>query len=1544
MEKEIRSELAKIKRKYLDSAEEIVSGYERECSLSKDYEGRQMFELLQNADDESAGSSGEVLITFDGKTLSVSNTGEPFSFRGVKSLLYPNASPKKIRENKIGCKGLGFRSILSWAKSVTVASKDFTIQFSKEYAAEFFKSILSEKPELLSEIRALSLEEFPIATLTCPHILAESALVPGFSTSIIIECKEDLAGIIESQITSLQFEELVFLPNLKKVQIHCNSYNKEFSKIAEGNEVIVEMVDKITGEKDCANWTLYKKSGTVFDEHGKEKKYEFIIAYDPADKHQGEVLYSYFKTDVKLGFPALIHGTFDLTSDRNSLQKNSYVNQQLIPILADFMVQTAVTISEKQKECNYDPLKLIISSEIDYTLSSVFHFDSILREKAREKKILPSISGDYIALSDFPKYSEERFPAVLNPEVFSTLLKTTDDRFIHKFLSVELSIGFYDYEDFCGLLNESLSDYSIEQKAMLAVLINREYLYQTSNNIFPHLLVECNGNSIVDSSKVYPLPAEEQVIELPNWVDIKFLSPDMEKLLIAELGIGNNRRELAQLMSRYNLEEYSFDRLLRGVVNQVDSAITSKEKCSDILNWLWGYYDREKREPIPDVRVKVICRGGEIEYARNCYIGSEYGNDLGERLIKLFSDKFVALDDLGLACNDLSVIAGFLEWLGASRFPRLVQKNLLSEDKNQFVKGCYPLYVRKDDYAYSYHEFSNVSTVIVGFFENFETILEQANFNDVLAWFLMDDEIKRRIYCETEEKNAFSCMKGYPANKQYERKVAPEHIKSYIHYYLSKTKWIPNMEGIKEKAIQCCFEDNALDPFIIVPSIDYAYLREIVGRNCKKDVDALLSRIGVADTFQEMDKAVIYTALFHLPELDRDHSKGKMLYRKMIRDGATPEEYQRENPAYKTFIENGCVLVKKNGIKQYVPINEARYADKKVFSEEILRNFSMLDADSRSGEEKIKKLFGVKPLKYENIETDGEPVIHPLDEEFKREYLAFLPFVYACRMGLKNSANDFRRLKASRIVLCSRISIRYVFENASQTIRLGEYEIVYLRKNNTGFICVPRIEKFDDLKRMLKFGDAVAELITAILDVNEDKEFYRDLFRENIRVREEKMRLDKGDENLEVLTEARKMFDTEINLRDEFWMALASVLKVPESEDDSANKLIESLGFQTSIDENMNYDDLSCFENVDSIIAIFSQLGIDLQDFNNVAVHTVDITKYWKKKLREKMNSFQPRYKAYLIDSLKDDDQCVQLFDKFIEDYDYLEPEIANTITISIDSVFEREVGVSFEVLAEYSETAFDELYTAKRAELDDDTWLSITQTFSQQKITAYLIFGRINELIEPGTAPAVTETIAPSPSMQDLVGEILSMPVSGLFEVTMQTREMAHGTGRPDGNQRKRSKKVHSEETEKRQREEGLMGEALVYKELSAIYPDTRWISGNAQKANCIIQGDDSCGYDIKYTDENGAIQYVEVKASKNSEIIFSLSSNELKFALQHSDCYEIIYVVFGEDDKPAGSPWRLGHLFDFEEGEDLLHNSRFSIESDNYCITALAVNSEEE
>ena len=88
-------------------------------------------------------------------------------------------------------------------------------------------------------------------------------------------------------------------------------------------------------------------------------------------------------------------------------------------------------------------------------------------------------------------------------------------------------------------------------------------------------------------------------------------------------------------------------------------------------------------------------------------------------------------------------------------------------------------------------------------------------------------------------------------------------------------------------------------------------------------------------------------------------------------------------------------------------------------------------------------------------------------------------------------------------------------------------------------------------------------------------------------------------------------------------------------------------------------------------------------------------------------------------------------------------------------------------------------------------------------------------------------------------------------------------------------------------------------------LYPDVRWVSGNAEKAGRTLKGDDTNGYDIKYTDVDGKIHYVEVKTSRNGEVNFCLSDSELRYGCQNVSLYENIYVVIGDDGLPTHKPW---------------------------------------
>ena len=1540
MREQILAEIEKIRRKYKESAEEIVSGYNREFSLSKDYEGRQMFELLQNADDESECSSGKVLIDFDGKVLTVSNTGTPFSFRGIKSLLYPNASPKKIHANKIGSKGLGFRSVLTWANAVTVASDGFTIQFSKDYAADFLKSIINENPTLSDEIKALSLDVNPIATLTCPRILEQSALVDGYSTSIIIDCKEEMIDKIEAQIRSLEFEELVFLSNLKEIEIQSTDYHKVFYKVVDKEEVIIESKDLLTGEEYCASWHLYKNSGTIVDDNNEPKSYEFIIAYDPTGEHTGEVLYSYFKTDVKLNYPALIHGTFELTSDRNSLQKGSLVNTQLVDILADFLVQTAVYISESQEKCNYDPLRMIIASDMDYVLTNTYHLDKLLKNKARELRILPTISGNYISLSDVPLYSDHPFDKVLDPVKFWDLMPITEDDEIRNYIKDDLDIHFYSYKYFCNTLNESISIYPIQKKVELIRLIELQYGSINNDEVFPHLLEDSNAKIIDTPVRVYPLPNEEQVIDLPAWVNIRFLSTEMEKALCNIWNISNNRRELSRRLSRYYLEEYSFDRLLRGVVNQVDLEENSKDKCKDILNWLWKYYDTEDHQAINDVRVKVICRDGVIRYANECYLGKEFYNELGERLTSIYTNNYVSPACFDVGESDIETITEFLEWIGVSAFPRFIMRTLAGQERKEYLKHCEKLYVQRDNYAYTYSEFTYVEKVVVGCFEHFEDLLIHSTFNDLLAWFVIDDNIGGRINSVSEDKNPDACVTGWPGKKQDKRIVAPAKMKSYIRWVLANLEWIPSKDGIKKRPDHCCFDDDNLSPVIIVPDVDYLYLKEIVGRNCKRDIDAILSKIGVSDVFQEMNKCVVYDVLLALPSIDAEYKKGKSLYRKMIRDGLPPEEYINNNPSYYKFLKEGTVLVKNGDTKQYVPVSTAYYADKKVFSDEILRNFNMFDADSRSGEEKIKKLFGVKPLKYSNVEVDGTPIIHPLDDEFKREYARFIPFVYACRIELKNAKADFRRLKSTKIVLCSQVNIRYSFENRSQVSSLGKFETVYLRKNNTAYIQVPvDIKTFDELHYNFDFADAVAELITAFLDVNEDKDFYRDLFRDSMVVREKKMRIDRNDDNLEVLTKARKQFNTEVNLKDEFWMTIAELMQLDLAVDIDSSGIVQSLGIDKQIEVAINYEELSRFENVPVIINLFSQLDIDIPQFNTMAVHTIDLRAYWENEFNKNRELYRGKYQAYLYALLKDEHNNAEEYYEKCEIYDVADCVTNNTIYENVDELFETIFEVSTSDLDSYDDEVISSIIANNIKKCSQSDMELLDSRCSKSRINSYALFDRLPDLLFSLNESEPDEIgISKDDPVMSVIDDVLASSPVG-FSVKSTQAQISEAEPILRSGVTKRRKKSYSESSEITKQNAGLLGEAIVFKELKQIYPSTRWVSGNAEKAGSVAKGDDTCGYDISYIDNNGNTQYVEVKASRDDKIVFYLSDSELRFACNHAEHYEVIFVHIGEDGMPEGKPWRLGHLFAFTEGEDLFNNDRFTIESNNYTITAVGV-----
>ena len=108
--------------------------------------------------------------------------------------------------------GLGFRSILNWAKKVHIysVSKEGTwsFSFSRESAERLFNT-LDEQKKQQARRKAQNNEQYPVATLRCPTWEDVKMDLKEYTTVITIDLKDDVQEEIKLDIECRDF--LLFL-------------------------------------------------------------------------------------------------------------------------------------------------------------------------------------------------------------------------------------------------------------------------------------------------------------------------------------------------------------------------------------------------------------------------------------------------------------------------------------------------------------------------------------------------------------------------------------------------------------------------------------------------------------------------------------------------------------------------------------------------------------------------------------------------------------------------------------------------------------------------------------------------------------------------------------------------------------------------------------------------------------------------------------------------------------------------------------------------------------------------------------------------------------------------------------------------------------------------------------------------------------------------------------------------------------------------------------------------------------------------------------
>ncbi len=212
---------------YRASVTRLREDVSQEAEIAHDYQGRIVYELLQNADDAMAGQpthEDSVWVRLTNTDLWVGNSGRPLDEDDVRGLCGIGASSKGAsvgrRRASIGHKGMGFKSVLEITNGPEVFSESFSFRLGREFARVSIEALLEElgepPPDRVPAMR------FP-ANVATPPAEWEEAKQQGIRTLFRFPLRGDMDQDRRKQLADrllgLPATAIVFLKHLERIEV-----------------------------------------------------------------------------------------------------------------------------------------------------------------------------------------------------------------------------------------------------------------------------------------------------------------------------------------------------------------------------------------------------------------------------------------------------------------------------------------------------------------------------------------------------------------------------------------------------------------------------------------------------------------------------------------------------------------------------------------------------------------------------------------------------------------------------------------------------------------------------------------------------------------------------------------------------------------------------------------------------------------------------------------------------------------------------------------------------------------------------------------------------------------------------------------------------------------------------------------------------------------------------------------------------------------------------------------------------------------------------
>ncbi|GGC56481.1 sacsin N-terminal ATP-binding-like domain-containing protein [Hoyosella rhizosphaerae] len=320
------------------------SNAEEDFALSS-YRDRIVVELAQNAADAAHHGDGRLLLRLDGQVFTAYNTGIPLNADGVEALSTLRASAKRGHARSAGRFGVGFSAVASVSDDIVVTSHGHAVQFSQDRAHDAVVAMLADEPQsaLADELHRRG-GHVPMLRLPFPTTPRDT-LDYDTAVCLLLRSSRDrdrVANLLhatgETLLVALEglSEVIIEIDGTRWVLTRSDSTSEfDFSTAVDGAETRWRVVrrtgafdaavlaDRPREERERSNWTVMWAVPVTAT--GR-------VATLPPDVEN--VVYAPTPSDTALSVPAVLLGTFPLSSDRRTIIPGA-ATQQLITSAAE---------------------------------------------------------------------------------------------------------------------------------------------------------------------------------------------------------------------------------------------------------------------------------------------------------------------------------------------------------------------------------------------------------------------------------------------------------------------------------------------------------------------------------------------------------------------------------------------------------------------------------------------------------------------------------------------------------------------------------------------------------------------------------------------------------------------------------------------------------------------------------------------------------------------------------------------------------------------------------------------------------------------------------------------------------------------------------------------------------------------------------------------------------------------------------------------------------------------------------------------------------